>query len=248
MAIGQGTHDAPQPLTLEIPDGHGGWKASGPPLGFPAGKNKTMMIPIDHLGRRFRLRTNMEIYWDALRYAVGQDSKNIREHRLSPQTAELRYRGILEMTSADRSSPELPHYDRVIAGPQYWRDLIGYYTRYGDIRELLSAVDDRYAILNAGDEIALRFPVPSAQPTGWKRDFVWIADGWEKDGDFNTGYSKTVLPLPYHGMKGFDRPPGRLEDDPVYRRFPNDWRIYHTRFVTPFEFEQGLRSFRRPQP
>jgi hypothetical protein len=132
-----------------------------------------------------------------------------------------------------------------VVGGQHWRDLEGYYTRYGDVRELLAKVDDRYAILNAGDEIALRFREPPAPPSGWKRDFVWVSDGWVKDGDFNTTFSKTVLPLPSHDMTRYDKKPGALEDDPVYRRFPNDWRKYHTRYVTPAMFERGLRSFRR---
>jgi len=248
MALSQGNNEVPQPLILEVPDDSGGWKASGPPLGFPAGKDKTMMIRIDGLGRRFRLRTNMEIYWDALRYAPGLDPNGMHEQRLVPQTAELRFRGILEMAQADASSPERPLYDKVIRSQQHWRDLIGYYTRFGDVRELLAAVDDRYAILNAGDEIALRFPVPDMPPVGWNRDFIWVADGWEKDGDLNTGFSKTVLPLPAHGSKSYDRAPGRLEDDPVYQRFPADWRIYHTRYVTPLSFERGLRSYARQQP
>jgi hypothetical protein len=69
-----------------------------------------------------------------------------------------------------------------------------------------------------------------------------MGDGWEKDGDFNTTFSKTVLPLPSH-----DRPdygalprPVDLEDDPVYRRHPEDWETYHTRFVAPLGFLQGL--------
>src|SRR5271165_1972507 len=74
---------------------------------------------------------------------------------------------------------------------------------------------------------------------GWQRDFVWISDGWVKDGNLNTRFGKTVLPLPYHDMDGYDRPPGRLEDDPVYRRFSGDWETYHTRYVTPALFERG---------
>ncbi len=50
----------------------------------------------------------------------------------------------------------------------------------------------------------------------------------------------TVLPLPYHGMTAYDKPTDRLEDDPVYRRFPDDWKKYHTRYVTPAVFERGL--------
>jgi tetratricopeptide (TPR) repeat protein len=251
VALAQGSHEGPRPLVLEVPDGQGGWKAAGPALGFPAGKNKTLMIRLDGIDgpgvtRRFRLRTNMEIFWDALRYAEGLDDGLAKQQPLAPDTAVLRYRGTLEMRAADASSPELPDYDRVTPSRQRWRDLIGYHTRYGDVRELLEEADDRYVIANAGDEIALTFTAPPAPHPGWKRDFVWVSDGWEKDGDLNTRFSKTVLPLPAHDLPRYDRPPGRLEDDPVYRRNPDDWRKYHTRYVTPERFERGLRPLGSP--
>jgi hypothetical protein len=47
-------------------------------------------------------------------------------------------------------------------------------------------------------------------------------------------------------MARYDTPPGRLRDDPVYRRFPDDWKKYHTRYVTPDQFERGLRPPGRP--
>ncbi len=245
VALAQGKHDAPRPLSLEVPDGKGGgWKVVVPALGFPAGKDKTMLIRLDGLDgkgvcRRFRLRTNMEIYWDFLGYAVKRDPKLVQLHRPEPLAADLRYRGVLEMTQKNRSSPEVPHYDRVIGASQPWRDLAGYYTRFGDVRELLAKVDDRYVIMNAGDEIALRFPVPEGPPAGWKRDFIWECDGWTRDGDLNTRFGNSVLPLPAHG-KTDARPPGRLVDDPVYRRFPRDWQTYHTRFVSDDVFARGL--------
>ena len=139
-----------------------------------------------------------------------------------------------------------PDYDRVISRGQYWRDLIGYHTRFGDVRELLEQIDDRYAILCGGDEISLRFTAPADPPPGWKRDFIWICDGWVKDGDLNTRFGKTVLPLPAHDLQAYDVPPGRLEDDPVYRRHSQDWELYHTRYVTPHVYERGLRNFRAP--
>jgi hypothetical protein len=191
----------------------------------------------------------MEVYWDALSYATNLDAKSrTRQQRLEPDLAELRYRGILQITQENPSSPELPHYDKLVSTRQYWRDLIGYYTRFGDVRELLRQLDDRYVIMNAGDELAFRFKAPEAPPPGWKRDFVWVCDGWAKDGDLNTRFSKTVLPLPAHDIKTYITPPGRLEDDPVYKRFPEDWKKYHTRYVTPYEYEKGLRTFRRPKP
>ena len=249
-AIEQGGGDRPHGLVLEVPDGKGGWAVGRPALGFPAGKNKTIVIRLDGIpgqegvARRFRLRTNMEIYWDALEYAEGLDASGLRQTVLAPDTAELRHRGVSQITRADARSPELPDYDKLTSRSQYWRDLIGWYTRYGDVRELLEKTDDRYVIMNAGDEIALTFRAPDGPPPGWKRDFVWVSDGWEKDGNFNTRFSKTVLPLPYHGMADYATPPGRLEDDPVYRRFPGDWKKYHTRYVTPAVFERGLRPDR----
>jgi hypothetical protein len=32
----------------------------------------------------------------------------------------------------------------------------------------------------------------------------------------------------------------RLEDDPVYQRHPQDWREYHTRYVSPRSFHDAL--------
>jgi tetratricopeptide (TPR) repeat protein len=251
VAIAQGKHDAPRPLVLEVPDGKGGWKVGRPALGFPAGRNKTMVIRLDGIdgpgvARRFRLRTNMEIYWDFLGYARGLDEKLACIARPTPQSADLRYRGILTMSRKDDSSPDLPHYDQVQTGRQLWRDLTGHYTRFGDVQELLAKVDDRYVIMNAGDEIALRYPVPANPPAGWQRDFIFECDGWTRDGNPNTRFGTTVLPLPMHGIKGLDRPPGRLEDDPVYRRFPQDWLTYHTRYIGTEHFERGLRTLRRP--
>src|SRR5262249_12087017 len=190
--------------------------------------------------RRLRLRTNMEIYWDALAWARGLDDAPVKTERLSPETAELRYRGFSQMVQADKSSPEIPVYDRLAPTARRWRDLAGYYTRYGDIRELLDKVDDRIVIVNAGDEIALRFAAPPPPPAGWARDFVLIGNGWIKDGDLNSEFSKTVLPLPARDITEYTYLPARLEDDPVYRRHPSDWQEYHTRYVTPDRLQRTL--------
>ena len=248
FAIEQGRHEKPHGLVLEMADGDGGWETVQDQIGFPAGKLKTIVIRLENPQtgeslRRFRLRTNMEIYWDALQVARMHESVSTNTQRLSVSRADLRFRGILEMKRANPSSPELPEYDHVVSHGQYWRDLIGFHTRFGDVRELLGSTDDRYAILCGGDEIVMEFQAPAAPPAGWKRDFVWIADGWVKDGDLNTRFSKTVLPLPSHAMTNYDRPPTTLDDDPVYQQHAADWERYHTRFVTPSFFERGLRRF-----
>jgi Tfp pilus assembly protein PilF len=249
-AMEQGLHTRPQGLVLEVPDGKGGWKIVRDKIGFPAGKNKTVLLRLDGLdgpgiSRRFRLRTNLEIFWDSLRFARGRDDAEVRKTELLPEVADMRFRGILEMTQANPSSPELPDYDRIESRGQVWRDLIGFHTRFGNVRELLEKPDDRCAILTAGDEIALTFAVPPGPPTGWKRDFVWVSDGWTKDGDLNTRFGKTVLPLPRRGMSAYTGSLN-LADDPVYRQHRKDWERYHTRYVTPTICERGLRVGRQP--
>jgi tetratricopeptide (TPR) repeat protein len=247
VAISQGRHAPPRSLRLEVPDGQGGWVVARSDLGFPAGKTKTILIDLQGLWRPgtprlLRLQTNMEIYWDAFAWAPGLPDTELKTQRLSPHTAELRYRGFSVVQAADRSSPELPQYHVLEGTAPRWRDLIGYYTRFGDVRELLEAVDDRYVIMNAGDELVLRFVAPPPLPAGWSRDFVLIGDGWVKDGDYNTTFSKTVLPLPAHDQPDYTTPPGDLEDDPVYRRHAQDWQRYHTRYITPQPFHEALRT------
>ena len=244
VAIGQGSHDKPEGLVLEVIDADGRWQPARADLGFPAGKNKTVLIDLDGIflpgaPRRFRLRTNLEVYWDFLGWGIRDSSDSIDSQRIVADLAELRYRGFSMMRQASRRAPDLPVYAQLTGGQQRWRDLEGFHTRFGDVGELLTAVDDRYVIMNAGDELVLRFPAPP-ELEDRKRTFILIGDGWVKDGDFNTVASRTVLPLPRHDQAEYVPGSGRLEDDPVYQRYPNDWVKYHTRYVAPDHFRLGL--------
>lgn len=237
VAISQGSHAQPSGLRLDVPDGRGGWRTVYPNLGFPAGKHKTILIDLtDVFGespeQRVRLTTNLEIYWDALSWAVGRPEADVRTTRLDAASAELRYRGYSVVREPDRTHPEVPVYDSLMSTVQIWQDLEGYYTRFGDVRELLERIDDRYVIMNAGDELAFRFDELGPPPAGWERDYVLIGDGWVKDGDYNTTYSETVRPLPAHDLPDYTRPRRPLESDVVFQRHPEDWIDYHTRYVT----------------
>jgi hypothetical protein len=160
--------------------------------------------------------------------------------QLAPAMADLHYRGYSTIHQENPSAPEIPDYNHLAATTQIWRDLSGYYTRYGDVRELLAGSDDRYVIMNAGDELSLRFAAPPPPPAGWVRDYVIAGDGWIKDGDYNSTYSQTVLPYPYHARKDYNTPPGKLEEEWVYRRHPEDWQTFQTRYVTPKVFTDAL--------
>jgi Tfp pilus assembly protein PilF len=246
VAISQGQQVRPQPLSMEVPDGKGGWVVAQPNLGFPAGRKKICLFDLANVfrpgtPRRVRLRTNLEIFWDSIEWAKGIPDSQLKTVRMNPATADLHYRGYSVINKSNVSSPEVPDYNQMSSSKQVWRDLIGYYTRFGDVRELLEKIDDRYVIMNAGDEMTFRFPEQPAPPAGWVRDYVIIGDGWIKDGDYNSTFSKTVLPLPYHAKHEYTTPPGSLEDEWVYKQHPEDWQKYHTRYVTPDVFKNALR-------
>ncbi len=246
VAVSQGQSYRAAPLSLEVPDGRGGWTVANPNMGFPAGRNKICLFDLTNAfrpntPRRLRLRTNLEIYWDKLEWAAGLPDAQLKTTRLDPFAADLRYRGYSVINQPNASSPQIPDYNRIASSKQIWRDLIGYYTRFGDVRELLQKADDRYVIMNAGDEMTFRFREQPQPPAGWVRDYLIVGDGWIKDGDLNSTFSKTVLPLPYHAVREYTTPPGRLEDEEVYRKHPEDWQTYHTRYVTPEVFQNALR-------
>jgi tetratricopeptide (TPR) repeat protein len=242
VAIGQSTHSQPQPLSIQVPDGSGQWKTVIANAGFPAGKTKTAVIDLTGLltsgDHRVRLSTNLEIYWDRIAFTLGTPSRQFRTKELAPVKADLRYHGINREHRIDPRSPALPDYDDAVPGRK-WRDLEGWYTRFGDVRELLDSSDDRYVIMNAGDVIRLSFDAPPPPPSGWTRDFLFFSDGWVKDGAWNTVASQTVAPYPFHDMPAYPYPESAipstlLPDHP-------DWQTYHTRWISPTEFSIALR-------
>jgi hypothetical protein len=92
--------------------------------------------------------------------------------------------------------------------------------------------------------MSFRFPALPPPAPGFVRDFVAIGDGWVKDGDFNTTFSRTVLPLPTHASGRYDKPPGALEDDPVFQRHRQDWQTYQTRYESGSPARDALRGSR----
>jgi tetratricopeptide (TPR) repeat protein len=224
------------PPLLQVPDpanGPDAWRPIGPPVGFPAGKTKTMVIDvtgqIDPTDPRIRIFSTLRLYWDRIALAVDDDDAPLSVYALEPVRAHLWRRGFSAPTVSKRADlPERFDWDHVAAMPR-WNQHPGNYTRYGDTLELLGTIDDRFAILGAGDALALSFDGSALPPVpeGWTRDYILFLDGWAKDRDPNTIEALEVEPLPHHGMTGY--PYG--EDTP----FPADdlheaWREeYNTR-------------------
>ena len=224
------------PPLLQVPDGEGGWRDAGPPIGFPAGKLKTMVVDVTDLvvpeDPRLRLFSTLRLYWDSIRLAVDADDAPLRVTPLEPTSAHLWERGFSEPVRRHGAFElEWFEWDRLSPMPR-WNQHPGLYTRLGEVVELLGAVDDRFAILGAGDALTVRFDAEGLPPlpAGWSRDYLVFFDGWAKDRDPNTEEALFVEPLPFHGMSGYPYGPDEaFPDDELHRRWRARWNTRPSR-------------------
>ena len=230
---------------LQAMNSKGEWVTILDNISFPMGKDKTLVV--DLTGKlpsapetRLRIRTNMEIYWDYIFYTIGSPSSPVHSNILDPCSADLHYRGFSRTyRKGGRYGPHWFDYSQV-SRDQKWNIQTGYCTRYGDVLPLLTKADDKYIILNAGDETTIEFDAGSlpALPEGWKRDFLIHSEGWVKDADLNTATGQTVAPLPFHAMTCY--PYGKNESypsDPAHQAY---LKKYNTRKVTAEKFRRAI--------
>lgn len=245
LALSQRSNAAVVPPYLETPDGTGQWRTVLPYTGFPSGEHKTVFIdltdrfPADDY--RVRLTTNLELYWSEAFFTVDEPVRAERRiTRLSPDTADLHYRGYSREYRTAPYGPFVRDY-QVLSGEPQWLPFEGYRTRYGDVTPLLRVSDNRYVIYSSGEEIKVTFDAADLPepPPGWTRDFVLHTDGWLKEGDLNTATAATIEPLPFHGMTGYPYGPESLYPDAAGLRAYRS--AYNTRWVSQERFRKALR-------
>jgi hypothetical protein len=230
---------------LQVINGKGEWETVIENIGFPMGKDKTVIADLsgkflsgDH---RIRIRTNMEIYWDYIFFSDNISNAPVISNVMNPVSADLHYRGFSgSYRKGGRYGPHWFDYSNVDKNKK-WRDLSGNYTRYGDVLPLLTESDNKYVISNAGDETSIQFDskvLPEVK-NGWKRDFLIHSVGWIKDGDINTALGSTVLPLPFHGMKSY--PPSENDIYPKDADHQKYLKEYNTRVVTQDDFKNAIK-------
>lgn len=245
VAVGQSGGIAVVPPYLQVLNEAGEWETAIENLGFPLGKNKTVITDLSDVfktnDRKIRIRTSMQIYWDHIYYAHVNQPFEARVRALSRSSASLHYRGFsAEFRKGGRNGPHWFDYSQVTKDPQ-WMDLEGYYTRYGDVTPLLDSADNQYIIYNAGDEVSISYVIDGLPevPDGWTRDFVIYSVGWVKDGDLNTAYGQTVEPLPFHGMPSYPYPENYQYPFDENEEF---LKKYNTRYVSPEAYRDKLKG------
>jgi len=234
---------------LQVADKSGKWITVIENIGFPMGKDKTVVADLtgkflssDH---RVRIKTNMEIYWDRIFYSVGDPDVPVTMNILHAFSADLHYRGFSRTyRKGGRYGPHWFDYSQVNTDQKY-RDLTGYYTRFGDVLPLIESSDNKYIITNAGDEVTVKFSengLPELND-GWTRDFLIHSVGWVKDGDMNTALGNIVTPLPFHGIKSY--PPSETDTYPEDPDLQEYNQKYNTRYVSTEGFVNAIKEYEK---
>jgi tetratricopeptide (TPR) repeat protein len=229
-------------LAAEGKSAKGRWVRVINDMGFPAGGARTMTADLTGKlppgTRRIRITTNLQIYWDNILISrtsqeTSQDTIHDQSARLTPvplARAELGFQGFPRKIEDQPPGNVKYIYERASATGPYTRPA-GAYTRYGDVRPLLDAVDDRFVVFGSGDEVALDFD-PAKLPTlprGWVRDYFFVANGYEKDMDFYAYRGDTVDPLPFRDMRTYPYPGQSFPSDAEHLNYLLE---YNTRFMS----------------
>ncbi len=230
VASSQSSGAAIQPPYLQVRDADGAWVTAVADMGLPAGRPRTLAVDLSgkfrSASREVRIVTNMCVYWDEAYVAAGAKRPETRLTTLAPVSAELRFHGFSRnLAHPERTQPERFVYAEVAASGM-WNPTSGLYTRFGGVGELLDAIDDRFVVMGAGDEIALGFAAASLPPLprGWSRDYLLFVDGWAKENEANTAFGDSVEPLPFHAMSGYPYGPDEsFPDTPEHRRYLQEY-------------------------
>ncbi|TWT95111.1 FG-GAP-like repeat-containing protein [Neorhodopirellula pilleata] len=206
---------SPEPPSLLVPDEAGRWRVADPFIGFPGGKNKTIVVDITpHVNvddGRVRVRTTNQIYWDAARVSVrtkaeaSEVDSTVRNTPLPLLSAEVAWHGFSRRIHPGDRQAESYDYESADDQPR-WPPLTGALTTVGPVESLLEEWDDRMVVISGGDEIRLRFEaVQDDEPErdSVRRDFILYGVGWDKDADLNTLAGQSTMPLPAREMASY---------------------------------------------
>ena len=118
-----------------------------------------------------------------------------------------------------------------------WNPVAGLYTRYGDVRELLAAPDDRFVIMGSGDEsgcASIPAACPRSRPVGSATSCCWWTDG-RRTPTPTPRSRETVEPLPFHGMGRYPYPAAEhFPDDAAHRAWRKEYNVRRpVKFIEP---------------
>ncbi len=186
---------------LQVKNKQGEWQTVIDSIGIPIGRPQTLSVDLTGKfltdSREVRIVTNFRTYWDKIAVDTSELSQNINTFEIEPEIAELREHGYGKESKINEMI--VPDYNIVFFNSP-WKEFVGRFTKFGDVKPLLSSIDDIFVIAKAGDEFVLKFKELPKLPENREYTFLLFADGYSKEMDINSGSPESVLPLPFKGM------------------------------------------------
>jgi tetratricopeptide (TPR) repeat protein len=223
-----------EPIRVERLARDGQWETIVPDGGAPGGTARMMTIDltgkVDGATRKLRLTSNLEIYYDQAFLGQPVSLAQVGVQSVPLVAADLRPVGFAREHSPDGRLPLVYDYAHMDATAPF-HALRGAYTRYGPVKELLSAFDDKWVLVGPGDELALRFDAAAlpSPPATMTRSFVLVSHAWCKDMDLYTAAAQTLEPLPFRQMSRYPYPP--TEHYPDSEEYQSFLKAYNTRLL-----------------
>lgn len=204
---------------IEVPDEKGNWK----PFISQNGSAPIMMAISDFLSKtyvfdltdafpnndyRIRISSNMDIHFDYFAVNTFDDYEPINMTAINPVAASLNFLGRPKNTFI-KLKGKMPYFDYYKIDKSPSKNLSkGNYTRYGEVRELVTQQDNQFVIMTTGDELKVKFDSSKLPPLkkGYKRDFLLYTFGFYKPNIACKPLFNSVEPLPFKAMSSYPYP------------------------------------------
>jgi hypothetical protein len=202
-------------------------------FGPPRGDRKTVVVDLSKRlpkGTR-RLRVALGMRGPSMRWVVDRirldDSKPapVKLTVLDPVSASLEYRGRATTHASTFQNPLEALDDEGREDPTALG--CGAFTRYGDVRDLLTRADDQFVVMRHGDQITVTYPGAVPPPVGWTREVMLRGHAYYKNivpgavpDPMHPTFDRSTEPLPFMGMKDYPYDfPASYPDDDVHRAY-----------------------------
>jgi hypothetical protein len=221
-----------QAPTLEVSSDGESWQTIWNQFGYPAGMAREILVPLslNNLDLQngikwFRIRSNMQVYWDQIVLVDLETDDDIQVQRLDLLSADLRRVGFPQRTTEANYFGQYDYSTRY--GTWDVRHLPGFYTRFGPVTELLRSSDD-LVIFGPGEEVHIEFKFPGHPEKGFRRYYLLELEGWCKDMDLYTDQGNRLGPYPgpYQRLPGDSPQNSDITDEQRIDRM----RRYHYRY------------------
>jgi parallel beta-helix repeat protein len=205
---------------IQVKDESGEWRNvySGNEIITPAAMPRTYVV---NLTGKFitdysvRIGFGSTVRWDYIAVDTTP-TEEVEINKIDMISADLHFRGYSEFEGM------FPDYYKVkTRAPPTFSSPSGYFTKFGDVLQLLTSIDDKFVIMHHGDEISIVFSAINEQE-GKERTYLLHSWDYYKNKYYETG--SMVEPLPFRNMSTYPYPKNEhYPDSEEYLEYLANW-------------------------